>query len=79
MCTVPLPSGVNPIAVKYILSYHKDGDVPVNSMKIYKDHRGVSPLILNLDTRWEWSTSRSAHYMLGERTQTRIEYESGWA
>jgi hypothetical protein len=22
MCTVPLPPGVNPIAVKYIISYH---------------------------------------------------------
>jgi hypothetical protein len=27
---------------------------PVNATKAYRRSRGISPLILNLDTRWEW-------------------------
>ena len=28
--------------------------VPVHAMKAYVDSRGISPLILNLSTRWKW-------------------------
>ena len=42
--------------------------VPVHAMKTYGGSRGIAPLILNLDTRREWFSSRPGHFT-NTRTQ----------
>jgi len=53
--------------------------VPVLTMKVYGGSRGITPLILNLSTRWMWVvnfTHRPLYHR--ERTLISIEYEAWW-
>jgi hypothetical protein len=44
----------------------KDKIFPAHATKAYRWDRGITPLILNLGTRWEWLTSRLAALSLGK-------------
>jgi len=54
------------------------GVVPLHAMKAGRRSIGIAPHILNLGTRWEWSTSCPGCYTPGEIILVPIEKESGW-
>jgi hypothetical protein len=71
MCTVLLPLGVNPTAVKYIVSNLHS---PRHEELWGEGSGGIAPFILNLSIRsGEWLTSHP-----GERTQVPTEQEAWW-
>jgi len=45
---------------------------PVHHMKAYGGRRGRAPLILNLDSRGEWSTPLPGHFTLGKSPNTHL-------
>jgi len=51
----------------------------LETMKVQRDSRGRAPLILNLGTRCEWTTSRPDSLQPRERTGVPIAQEAGWA
>jgi hypothetical protein len=76
MCTVPLPPGVNPIAVKYIISYHiisshihmhttlpycTTAEADVYLGSNWTPCYKNSPRILNISVRSRWTVSLTLH------------------